>query len=76
MKTRYLRMSDLVGNPKADPPVPPMIPAAKSTIWAWVKQGLFPHPLKLGPRVTVWSESSVLSYLEKKNEPVKQDSHQ
>ena len=27
----------------------------KTTIWAWVKEGKFPKPIKISPRMTVWS---------------------
>lgn len=27
---------------------------ARSTIWLWVKEGRFPKPIKVSPRVTVW----------------------
>lgn len=60
----YLRLAQLVGNPKATPPIPGIIPASKSVIWLWVKQGRFPRPIKLGQRVTVWSVDSIRSYLE------------
>ena len=30
------------------------IPISKSTWWAGVREGRFPQPLKLGPRITVW----------------------
>ncbi len=50
----YVRLSQIVGNLKADPPIPPIIPISKSTWWAGVKSGLYPRPLKLGPRITVW----------------------
>ena len=53
-ETGYLRLAQIVGNPKADPPIPPIIPVSKSTWWAGVKTGLYPHPIKLGPRITVW----------------------
>lgn len=50
----YLRVSHIVGNPKANPPILPIIPVAKSTWWAGVKSGVFPQPLKMSPQVTVW----------------------
>ena len=50
----YLRVSHIVGNPKANPPILPIIPVAKSTWWAGVKSGIFPQPLKMSPQVTVW----------------------
>ena len=30
------------------------IPVGKSTWWAGVKDGRYPRPVKLGPRITAW----------------------
>lgn len=30
------------------------IPVSKSTWWAGIKDGRYPKPVKLGPRITVW----------------------
>ena len=32
---------------------------AKSTIWLWVKEGKFPKPIKLSPRITVWENEKI-----------------
>jgi predicted DNA-binding transcriptional regulator AlpA len=53
-ETGFLRLSQIIGNPHADPPVPALIPVGKSCWWEGVKSGRFPKPLKLGTRVTVW----------------------
>ena len=53
-ETGYVRLHQIIGNPKADPPVPPIIPVSKSTWWNGVKEGRFPQSVKLGPRTTVW----------------------
>ena len=50
----YLRLPRILGDPKADPPIPAIIPVGKSTWWAGVKDGRFPKPVKLGPRMTAW----------------------
>lgn len=50
----YLRLSQIIGNKSAVPPIPPIIPVSKSTWWAGVKSGKFPSPIKIGPRTTVW----------------------
>ena len=42
--------------------------AARSTIWKWVKDGEFPQPFKLSPRVTVWRESDIEAWIESKVE--------
>ncbi len=53
-KTGYVRLNQIVGNPKANPPIPPIIPVSKSTWWQGVKDGRFPKSVKLGPRTTAW----------------------
>ena len=53
-ETGFLRLSQIIGNPKAEPPIPPIIPVKKSCWWAGVRSGRFPQPVKLGPRVTAW----------------------
>jgi hypothetical protein len=50
----FLRLPQIIGDPKAEPPIFPIIPVKKSCWWAGVKSGRFPKPVKLGPRVTVW----------------------
>lgn len=36
------------------PTVLKVYPIGKSTIWARVREGTFPQPVKLGPRTTAW----------------------
>jgi len=40
------------------------IPVSKSTWWLGVKQGRYPQPLKLGPRITVWRAEDIWSLIE------------
>jgi prophage regulatory protein len=58
-ETGYLRLRQIIGNPKADPPVPPLIPVSRSTWWVGVASGRFPQPLKLSPGVTVWRAEDI-----------------
>ncbi|WP_031431514.1 helix-turn-helix transcriptional regulator [Methylomicrobium agile] len=53
-ETGYLRLAQIIGNAKVNPPIPALIPVSKSTWWAGVKSGRFPTPIKLGLRITVW----------------------
>jgi len=52
-ETGFLRLPQIIGNPKAEPPIPPIIPVKKSCWWDGVKTGRFPQPVKLG-RCTMW----------------------
>ena len=63
-ETGYLRLNQIVGNPKADPPIPPLIPISKSPWWAGVRSGRFPKPVKLGPRITAWRIEDIRTLIE------------
>lgn len=53
-ETGFLRIKQIIGDPKAEPPIPPIIPVKKSCWWQMVKDGRAPKPVKLGQRVTAW----------------------
>jgi hypothetical protein len=62
----FVRLSQIIGNPKADPPpIPPIIPVGKSTWWEGVKSGRFPKPVKLGPRITAWRAEDIRALIER-----------
>lgn len=63
-ETRYLRLPQIIGNPNAKPPIPPIIPVSKSTWWQWVKEGKAPQSIKLGQRVTVWRVEDIIAMVE------------
>lgn len=64
-ETGYLRLTQIIGNPNATPPIPAIIPVSKSSWWAGVKSGRFPQPVKLGPRTTAWKVSDIRAFVEK-----------
>lgn len=49
-----VRLKQIIGDPKANPPIPPVIPVSRSTWWQGVKDGRFPKPVKLSTRCTAW----------------------
>lgn len=57
--TGFLRIWQIVGDKKANPPVEPLIPVGKSTWWHGVKSGKFPPPVKLGIRTTAWKVEDI-----------------
>lgn len=65
--TGFLRLDQIIGNPKANPPVPPIIPVSKSSWWAGVKSGRYPRPVKLGPRTTAWRVEAILALIDTPN---------
>ena len=55
----FIREADLV---------PQIIPISSATLWRLVKDGQFPSPIKLSPRVTAWRVSDVRKWLEARGE--------
>ena len=65
---KFLRLKQIVGDFKTDPPISPLIPVGRSSWWAGVKSGRFPKPVKLGPRTTVWRQRDIISLIERLEE--------
>lgn len=64
-ETGYLRLSQIIGNPKAKPPIPPIIPVSKSTWWAGVASGRYPQPVRtLGVRITAWKVEDIRALIQ------------
>jgi prophage regulatory protein len=53
-ETGFLRLPQIIGNQKVNPPVPALIPVSKTNWWAGVKSGKYPKSVKLGTRTTAW----------------------
>ncbi len=64
--TGYMRIKQILGSPKSQPPITPLIPVGKSTWWQGVKSGRFPQPIKIGKRITVWRAEDIYHFIEKK----------
>lgn len=63
-ETGFLRLYQIIGDQKSEPPVAPLIPVSKSTWWVGVKTGRYPKPVKLGPRVTAWRVEDIRALIE------------
>lgn len=74
--TGYLRIWQIIGR-KASPanpknlrkhrpvePIEALIPVSKSHWWDGVKRGIYPAPVHLTPRVTVWRAEDVRALIE------------
>lgn len=66
-ETGFLRLWQILGNTKTDPPTPPLLPISKSTWWVRVKSGEYPQPVKLGPKITAWRVEDIRSLIEEQS---------
>ncbi len=61
----FLRLAQIIGNPKSEPPIPAVIPVSKSTWWEGVKNGRYPQPVRsLGRRITAWRVEDIRKLIE------------
>lgn len=59
-ETGFLRLRQIIGDPKSEPPIPPIIPIKKTCWWEGVKTGRFPKPVKIGNgRGTFWKVEDI-----------------
>lgn len=63
-ETGYLRIKQIIGDKKAKPPLPPIIPIGRSSWWDGVKKGKFPKPVKIGERTTAWKVEDIKNLIE------------
>lgn len=55
LETGFVRLPDVLK----------VYPVSKSTWWAGVKEGRYPKPVKLGPKITAWRVEDIRALIEK-----------
>lgn len=64
-ETGYLRLCQIIGDSKATPPIPAIIPVSRSTWWSGVKSGRYPQPVRtLGSRITAWRVEDIRTLIQ------------
>lgn len=61
-KNRFLRQWQIIGDKRRG--IEPIIPVSRSTWLLGCESGLYPKPVKLGPRCNVWHESDIDAVIE------------
>ena len=59
-----VRLSQIIGDTRTDPPIPAVIPIGRSTWWAGVRSGRYPQPVTLGRRITAWRVEDIRALVE------------
>jgi predicted DNA-binding transcriptional regulator AlpA len=60
-ETGFLRLKQIIGDKEKR--IPALIPVCASTWWAGVKQGRYPKPIKISPKVTVWRVEDICALI-------------
>ncbi len=61
----FVRLRQLLGDKKANPPTPPIIPIGRTSWLNGVKSGKYPKPVKLGERTTAWRVEDIRALIVK-----------
>ncbi len=64
-ETGFLRLSQIIGDCKADPPIPPLLPISRSAWYEGVRTGRYPKPIQLGPRTSAYPVEAIRELLGK-----------
>jgi len=64
-ETGFVRLWQIVGNKKSEPPIPPIIPIGRTSFLNGVKSGKFPKPIKLGERTTAWRVEDIRALVDR-----------
>lgn len=62
--TGFLKLSQIIGDPKAKPPIPALIPVSRATWANGCKSGLYPKPIRIAPRLNGWRVQDILKLIE------------
>jgi prophage regulatory protein len=68
-KNGYVRVAQLLGCRKRG--WVPILPLSRSGLYAWIRDGRFPAPQKLGPKVIVWPAQVIREWLKETREVTK-----
>lgn len=66
-QTGFLRLKQIIGDPKANPPISAIIPVSKSTWFAGILAGKYPPAIKLSARASAWPVEQIRELIEKLN---------
>lgn len=63
-ETGFLRVWQIIGDTKATPPIPALIPVCRTSWLNGVKSGKYPKPIKLGERTTAWRVQDIRNLID------------
>ena len=61
--TGFLRLRQIIGDKKANPPIIGLIPISRSTWYSGVKAGIFPQKVQIGRKAVGWRVEEILDLI-------------
>ncbi|TKB24333.1 AlpA family transcriptional regulator [Desulfopila sp. IMCC35006] len=60
----FYRLPQIIGDRKANPPIEPLLPISRSAFYAGIKKHIYPAPIRLSARVSLWRVEDITRLLE------------
>ncbi|WP_161787598.1 helix-turn-helix transcriptional regulator [Pseudohaliea rubra] len=57
--TRLLELKEILGDPRSNPPAPPILPVSRSTFYREIRAGRFPRGVEVSPGRVAWREDDI-----------------
>ena len=64
-ETGFVRLYQIIGRPKTDPPTLGVYPVGKTTWWNGIRDGVYPPPVQLSSRCVAWRVEDIRSLIER-----------
>ena len=61
--TGFVRLAQIIGNPKAKPPIPGVIPISRATWFKWQAEGKAPKPIKFSDRIAAYPVETIREFI-------------
>jgi predicted DNA-binding transcriptional regulator AlpA len=58
-RERLLRLKQILGDPRAKPPIEGIVPVSRATWYRCVQNGFFPKSISISPRCVAWKASDI-----------------
>jgi prophage regulatory protein len=65
--TGFVRLKQILGDKKANPPTPPIIPVSPASWWNGIRDGIYPAGKKISVNITVWAVEDIRDLIERIN---------
>jgi prophage regulatory protein len=66
----YVRLCQIIGNKKSNPPIQGILPISRSTWYEGVKSGRYPQPVKLGPKMSLYKVEDIRELISRLNSSI------
>ena len=62
--TGFLRLKQILGDKKADPPIPAIIPVSRGSWFAGIKCQIYPAPIRLTKRTSLYRVEDIRALID------------